>query len=113
MDERIGLWILGILIGLVTTAILYVLRELTNIRKKLDEDLSDIRERIHAKNNDVAKLLVEIQLNVKGVSGMAKANDKSLSEIKNIVEELRKTILRLSNELSLLSGFLSKGDNHG
>ena len=99
MDERTILWILGAVITLFTVAISYVLKE-----------LSDSRKRVHSKNNEFAKLIVEIQLNVKEVSGMSKTNEKSLTEIKNTVEELRKTLIRLGNELSLLSGFLSKGD---
>ena len=99
MEERVYLWILGAVITLFTAAITYILKELTNIHK-----------RIHTRNNEFAALLTKIQLNVKEVSGMSKTNEKSLTEIKNTVEELRKTLTRLSNELSRLSGFLSKGD---
>ena len=97
MDERIVLWILGAVITLFTVAISYVLKE-----------LSDSRKRIHAKNNDFSKLIVEIQLNVKGVSGMVAANEKSLNETKHIVEQLMTLLNSLSNELSRLSGQLDK-----
>ena len=97
MDERTILWILGAVITLFTAAIVYVLKE-----------LADSRKRIHAKNNDISKLIVEIQLNAKGVSGMVTANEKSLSETKSIVEQLMTLLNSLSNELSRLSGQLDK-----
>jgi len=97
MDDRTIFWILGSIISLVTTVVLYILRE-----------LSDLRKRFHTRNNDLSTILTEIQVDARGVSEMVKANDKSNTEIKVTMAEVQKTLARLANELSRLSGLLNK-----
>ena len=98
MDQQVTLWIIGLIITLATLVIGYLVNE-----------IRDLKKRFHIRNNEFSLQLTKLAIEAKGVSKMAEANEKSQSELKITIDELRTTLIRLSNELSRLSGFLDKG----
>lgn len=98
MEDKTILWIFGTGIGLVILIMGYFVYE-----------HRDLRKRFHTKNNDLTVLLTQIQINATEVFTMVRANEKVQDDIKRGVEGMKTTMDHLSNELSRISGHLSKG----